>query len=853
MHPPNINIEVIHSENFEESFTVPVILTGIPPPPILKCAEISFERLTNLVKTPPSPTGFDNVDETLSPFTSGFIPRSASDKSLKARSDTILSTFSWHSKYEHLYPRTLDIHTLTLPVEAKKNLYKTTHVDAFRTLLTTVKNRENFTEDDNRGNFNDSHPNTDILNSESEDSLILFPVNSDSEHEQENDLSRIQIDNSSTNDLFTEQSFDDECIVLRLPPPIPIITHKPISDPMIVHAMPNLSRSPSIHEYKPIARRRSNLKQSKYCPDSVIPVNAPGFGNSPETLRRPPSMFAEIDYSETEYFEKGTIKIPLSSVQRIPIPRSSPRLRCVQAPMPAHRPLSNRIGYLPLPPKATPRRPSSSTGPITILDQSSEYDKPSVDTYSSICCEIDDSTSTTNSASDSGLKLSYPAIDMFIDETNSISNFQTEDINQSLVIDNTTLLDQQSIVDIPEISDQCMLIEPEYNVILSEVEFETLAQLLEPPSPTKITDKSLFTSNEVESLSQSLSKETKIPITTQDANEHEIADLLVEFKPANSTLESDPDSIFTFTQSTLMTEERNNTDEELKTLSLGYANTKMDISRFDLMRKETKPIFSTEGPNNFQQIHPVMILNNPDPTLIKSITEESMQQFNILDPGTSQQLDLPPTMHERFINPTLPPSSPPMPIIVHPRIKTPNIMPRPRPPCFSRIIPGQLGKKSISQTPYNGILSVSQESKNALSEVETSNKISICRDSGIATSIESAHFTQHSTSPIRGIYTHEYSEKVKQPPKYVRAGNTEIRSARSIELFDRNPSYEPPQTPSLPPLHFPLPLNLSLVRAGIEDIPDREYLSSSDDSSAPPIPTTDPPELGVTYKIDANY
>ena len=918
MQPPDINIEVIPTDVFEESssLVVPTILTGIPPPPILKGAEISFERLTNLAKTPPSPTGFDRVDETLSPFTSGFIPRSASDRCLKARSDTILSTYSWHSKYEHLYPRNLGLLSLPHSVEAKNSIYKTTHVDAAPIVLFTVKNEDDFPDDDSIENPNDSLRYTDILlNSESENSLLPFPLNSGSE--QESDPNRIQIVDSSSNDLYSEQSNDDECIVLRLPPPVPTISHDEISDPIPVQiqvahtqtltdAIPNQTRALStpsppllpprmvapIIEYKqPIARMRSNLRDSQYCPESVIITeNSPMVyreslsNSSPETLRRPPSMFADIDNSLAKYGDKDTIKIPLSSVQRIPIPRSSTGFRGVQAPMPAHRPLSNRIGYRPLPPKATPRRPLSSNKFISIQNQSSESDKPSIDPYSAIHFENDGFTSNKiSSASDSvmqgtglDLKLLREGNDTIQQETHSTPILQTPPRFQSLVTDTTIENQQNSAV----ISDQFMLIEPEASVVLSKVEIEILAQLLEPPLPTKPIDE--VTTNEGKSSSQPLTTEEIVPISRQDVSKPEIPDMLMESESVNqplgvksielsdiscSTSQSDADNVL-YTVPTLnvsKTEEQNTTLQALlpiKPSSSGSTDTKnvytsdpsslttLDATRFVTtgMRDQIKPIFSQEEPIKFKQNTPVMILTDPDPTRTKSMTEQLMQQFNIPDPETSA-----PTEHERLTQPTLPPLLPPEPTIVHPRAKPPNRMSRSLSPFSSRLRPDQLEEDSLLESPFNVILSVSQDSKDALSDVDSSNEIWIHRDSGLATSIESTHFPQHTTSPIKSIHIDEDVQKVKQPTMYLRAGNTEIRSARSIELFNRNPLFEPPQRSQLPPLQFPLQLNLSSVRPSYKNNPIEDNLSSSDDSSPPPIPTTVPPELGITDSIELDY
>ena len=808
MSPPDITIDATLTEDYENisNVTAPAVLTGIPPPPILKGAEISFERLTHLVRTPPSP-----VDDMTSPLTTGFFPRSTSDRSLKARSDTILSTFFWHSKYEHLYPRSIPI--LPLHPEANKNIFKTTHVDA---VSTTNDNRVDFIEKPD-----DSRQNTTNI-TESEDSITQVPLNSSSE--QDSDPNRNQIGDSSSNEL----SYDDECIVLRLPPPVPIETPETSTDlqdliqtPIEVSPDSTQSLDPSplfltprdseaIDEYKPIARRRSHLRDSEYSPDPLILSQTAGtLDNSPETLRRPPSLFAETD-PRTSISEKGMVKIPFAPVQRIPIPRSSFGMRGAQAPMPAHRPLSNRIGYRILPPKATPRRPSSSNEFINQL----ESDRSSVDP-SSIHVATDIPTFIITA--DTELNLANQTADQFETETNLSSNLSPE------LVSDTGTLDQQDIEDTDN------LIGPVSSVLLSEDEIDSLVQLLEPPSPTKEIDEPIFTSDGVEIIS----RDTEEKSILKDKMTHFLMDVRPAVQPLEihsvlpSNSETQPVIYVTKTEGeNIIAEELNSVkpnstksrNEPLDPISKTFSNTKRDTPKSGV-GSERKPTFSSEGPSKSQQKHPVMILTDPDPTRIQSMTEQLMQQFNISDPTGET---------------TLPPISPPEPMMVYPRVKPPNRRPRSQSPFSSRLTTDQFEEESV--------LTMSQESKDTLYEVESSNDTSMHRDSGISTSVDSAHFPQHSTSPIRTIHVQEKSPLLTQPEKYIRAGNTQIRSARSIELFDRNPSFEPSQRPPLPPIHFSPQFDLNLPRTNTQDNPE----SSSDDSNAPPIPTTDPPTLGDT-------
>lgn len=206
-----------------------------------------------MMNTPP--TVSDDLNQTSS-FTTDYLPRGASDRSLKSRSDTLLSTTAWHSKYEHLYPRNLSSKPLLFTDFPKANLPQTTHVNEHHTPSSVIL----FAEDRSQASCAE-------LRSSSYPQLHSFILNT----EFTNTFDSFHSLSSSIDEHSPENLSDIEDIYIRPPPDVPITVHttnsaQNIIDPMTVQiqvvpintislelSLP--SRQQYVSSSQPIARR----------------------------------------------------------------------------------------------------------------------------------------------------------------------------------------------------------------------------------------------------------------------------------------------------------------------------------------------------------------------------------------------------------------------------------------------------------------------------------------------------------------------------------------------------------------------------------------------------------------------
>ncbi|KAI6647658.1 hypothetical protein LOD99_8623 [Oopsacas minuta] len=327
---PAINVD-FNSGNPEEtqnSLVFPNSPTGIPPPPLFKSPQISFERLTNLLNTPPSPICSDNGAESLSTFSSVIIPRSTNDSSLRARSDTLLSTHSCHSKYDHRYSREHNLASPSNDEFSKRKLYITTHVDD----QPVHSKFDEFTKAFDP--FEKYHISSDLFEldsalSNNDEKIEEYSVTSLAPTTDIDAQIRISPCIPTPSDEFnSEPSSEEDIIVLRPPPPIPTAVRfneldnnaDLINDQIEFSNISVFSRTNPLPTgsvplqqifqeeivvpvsepipYQPVARKRNRTsKFNNYSEHSIIPEAPPraevsSFSTN-EILQRPPSMFAE--------------------------------------------------------------------------------------------------------------------------------------------------------------------------------------------------------------------------------------------------------------------------------------------------------------------------------------------------------------------------------------------------------------------------------------------------------------------------------------------------------------------------------------------------------------------------------
>ena len=719
-------------ESYDHS-TAPNTPTGISPPPLFGNVDVSLERLTIMMKTPPSPTMYGDCN-TISSFTKDYIPRSTSDRSLRSHSDIILSTTAWHSKYEHLHPRNTNSKPIIFGHLPKMNVYQTTHVDGRYTLSSVDLTVEDIAKISRLELRSSSYPqlHTVCLNAEIGIHSEINNTRCDSLHSLKS-----SIDEGSSQNL---SEIDD--IFIRPPPDIPITvstSHNATEPTVQIQVVPIITIPPSLSV--PPSQLLSSQQNVSF---SNVPFK-PVANKRNECGSLPDDSISHLDtISKTEALSTQ------DSLSCYIVPRAMPRRskRCEKSFHENSYPEGLKI--------SNQTKSDSTCGRIVDTDSFRNFagkeDRDSADNSYNVEIKLSANSeqSTLEFEDDTQLESIPQATLLSSNETIVVQEFGAEGTKLMYVASDNRIESLSKQLIISEI-ENCGVELPisisknskVFDENLDEYSISGMDDITSSTVPVDINELMLMPTLTHESKDFD-SIEPRTPITNLVPNHYDSGQSEI-FNECDKLVKksSSPGPDVNFIENTQLC------DKEYNNLLSNYSHEQNNLNEFDI-------------PLNQRQ---------------------SKQQYSFQQEETNR---LEGSIHSRFHN-------------------------------FPKVI--------------------EHNSTNPVHSFDYTD-VSIHRNSGVETSSASECLLQD-----YGML-HLTPQNQKQTFMNKHSGNTEIRSARSIELIDRYPNYEFPHPP--PPIYNIAFSTKSNVAFNPTCSSQENFLEYFIEPTPPPIPSTAPPELGDT-------